>query len=318
LLDIRQPIQLMATTSAGILPAAPRQDAARGILLMLAAVAVFSTMDALIKYLTAGYSPIQIIFFRNLFAFLPIFPLLARGGGIALLRTRRLGSHIARAAMGFGAMICFFTAFALMPLAEVVAISLSAPIFITAFSVPLLAEQVGPRSWAAVLVGFIGVLVMVRPGGAALNDPVAFLPLAGAVLYALALIAMRKLGATERAPTTVFYFTLACTVLSGLAQPFVWKTPDLPDLALLICVGLLGGSAQLLMTQALRIAPAAVVAPFDYTALVFSIGYGFAFWGEVPDLLLLVGAAIVVASGLYILHRETLRKHQGKACHEQT
>jgi drug/metabolite transporter (DMT)-like permease len=302
----------MTTTSAGILPAAPRQDAARGILLMLGAVAVFSTMDALIKYLTVRYSPVQIIFFRNLFAFVPIFPLLMRSGGLSLLRTRRVGSHVTRAAMGLGAMVCFFTAFALMPLADVVAISLSAPIFVTAFSVPLLAEQVGPRRWAAVLVGFIGVLVMVRPGSAALNDPVSFLPLVGAVLYALALIAMRKLGATERAPTTVFYFTLSCTVLSGLAQPFVWHTPDLPDLALLICVGLLGGSAQLLMTQALRIAPAAVLAPFDYTGLVFSIVYGFAFWGEVPARVLLFGAAIVVASGLYILHRETLRKRAGR------
>lgn len=298
-------------TSAIVAPAAPRQDVVRGILLMLAAVAVFSTMDALIKHLTAGYSPIQIIFFRNLFAFLPILPVLLRGGGIALLRTQRLGSHIARAAMGFGAMICFFTAFALMPLAEVVAISLSAPIFVTAFSVPLLAERVGPRRWAAVLVGFLGVVVMVRPGGASLSEPVALLPLTGAVLYALALIAMRKLGTTERAPTTVFYFTLACTALSGLAQPFVWRMPGLVDFALLVCVGLLGGSAQLLMTQSLRLAPAAVVAPFDYTALVFSISFGFAFWGEVPDRMLLAGAAIVVASGLYILHRETLRKRQG-------
>lgn len=298
-------------TSAIVAPAAPRQDVVRGILLMLAAVAVFSTMDALIKHLTAGYSPIQIIFFRNLFAFLPILPVLLRGGGIALLRTQRLGSHIVRAAMGFGAMICFFTAFALMPLAEVVAISLSAPIFVTAFSVPLLAERVGPRRWAAVLVGFLGVVVMVRPGSASLIEPAALLPLTGAVLYALALIAMRKLGTTERAPTTVFYFTLACTVLSGLAQPFVWRMPDLVDFALLVCVGLLGGSAQLLMTQSLRLAPAVVVAPFDYTALVFSISFGFAFWGEVPDRMLLAGAAIVVASGLYILHRETLRKRQG-------
>jgi drug/metabolite transporter (DMT)-like permease len=298
-------------TSASEAPAAPRQDALRGILLMLGAVAVFSTMDALIKHLAAGYSPLQIIFFRNLFAFLPLLPVLARGDGLGLLRTRRLGSHFGRAAMGFGAMICFFTAFALMPLADVVAISLSAPIFVTAFSVPLLAERVGPRRWAAVLVGFLGVLVMVRPGGEGLVQPAALLPLGGAVLYALALIAMRKLGATERATTTVFYFTLACTALSALAQPFVWRTPDLGDFALLVCVGLLGGSAQLLMTQSLRLAPAALVAPFDYSALVFSIGYGFLFWGEVPDGMLLVGAAIVIASGLYILHRETLRRRAG-------
>jgi drug/metabolite transporter (DMT)-like permease len=290
--------------------AAPRQDTLRGILLMLGAVAVFSTMDALIKHLAEAYSPLQIIFFRNLFAFLPLLPVLARGGGLGLLRTQRLGSHLGRAAMGFGAMLCFFTAFALMPLADVVAISLSAPIFITALSVPLLAERVGPRRWAAVTVGFVGVLIMVRPSASVISEPAVFLPLAGAVLYALALIAMRKLGATERAPTTVFYFTLACTVMSALAQPFVWRTPDLVGLALLVCVGLLGGSAQLLMTQALRLAPAAVVAPFDYTALVFSIGFGLAFWGDVPDRLLLVGAAIVIASGLYILHRETLRRRQ--------
>jgi drug/metabolite transporter (DMT)-like permease len=298
-------------TSAGAASAAPRQDTLRGILLMLGAVAVFSTMDALIKHLAEGYSPLQIIFFRNLFAFLPLLPVLARGDGLALLRTQRLGSHLARAAMGFGAMICFFTAFALMPLADVVAISLSAPIFVTAFSVPLLAERVGPRRWAAVLVGFVGVLVMVRPGGEGLVQPAALLPLGGAVLYALALIAMRKLGATERATTTVFYFTLACTAMSALAQPFVWRTPDLADFALLVCVGLLGGSAQLLMTQALRLAPAATVAPFDYSALVFSIGYGFLIWGEVPDWMLLAGAVIVAASGLYILHRETLRRRVG-------
>ena len=297
-------------TATAIAAAGPRQDVARGILLMLAAVAVFSTMDALIKHLTEAYSSIQIIFFRNLFAFIPLLPLLLRSGGPALLRTRRLGSHLARAGMGLGAMVCFFTAFALMPLADVVAISLSAPIFITALSVPLLSERVGPRRWAAVLVGFIGVLVMVRPSAAVLSQPAVFLPLAGAVLYALALIAMRKLGATERAPTTVFYFTLACTFMSGLAQPFVWHTPDALGFVLLVCVGLLGGSAQLLMTQALRIAPAAVVAPFDYSALVFSIGFGFVFWGEVPDRLLLLGAAIVIASGLYILHRETLRRRQ--------
>jgi drug/metabolite transporter (DMT)-like permease len=295
-------------TSASAASSAPHQDVLRGILLMLGAVAVFSTMDALIKHLSAGYSSLQIIFFRNLFAFLPLLPVLARGGGLDLLRTQRLASHLGRAAMGLGAMVCFFTAFALMPLADVVAISLSAPIFVTAFSVPLLAERVGPRRWAAVLVGFIGVLVMVRPGGHGLVQLAALLPLGGAVLYALALIAMRKLGRTERATTTVFYFTLACTAISGVALPFVWRTPDADGLVLLICVGLLGGSAQLLMTQALRLAPAAVVAPFDYSALIFSIGYGFLIWGEVPDWMLLVGAAIVIASGLYILHRETLRR----------
>lgn len=294
-------------TTAG---AEPRQDAVRGILLMVAAVAVFSTMDALIKYMTATYSPLQVIFFRNLFAFLPLLPVLGRGG-IAMLRTERLGSHLSRALIGLGAMVCFFTALGLLPLAEVVAISLSAPIFVTALAVPLLKEKVGPRRWAAVAAGFVGVLVMVRPSGALLAAPAALLPLAGAVLYALALITMRRLGATERAPTTVFYFTLSCTLASGAVQPFVWQMPGFVDFVLLVTVGLLGGTAQLLMTQALRIAPAAVIAPFDYTALVFSIVFGYAFWGEVPDRLLLLGAAIVVASGLYILHRETLRRRRG-------
>src|SRR5262249_49854443 len=144
----------------------------------------------------------------------------------------------------------------------------------------------------------------------ALIARVALLPLGGAVLYALALIAMRRLGVTERATTTVFYFTLACTLASSAALPFVWRAPGLADLALLVGIGLLGGTAQLVVTQALRIAPAAAIAPFDYTALVFSIGFGYAFWGEVPDWLLLLGAAIVVASGLYILHRETLRRRE--------
>ena len=296
----------MAAPAAAAAPG--RVEIGRGIFYMLAAVAFFCAMDALIKRLVADFSPVQVMFFRNLFAFVPIAPFLLRDGGLVALRTKRLGAHLLRSFAGLASMVCFFTSFAVMPLADAVAISLSAPIFITALSVPLLGEQVGSRRWAAVLVGFVGVLVMVRPGGEAMMRWVALWPLAGAVLYALALIAIRHLGATERPATTAFYFTLVGTLATGLAQPFVWNTPGPLDLALLVMVGFLGGFAQMSMTQALRLAPAAVLAPFDYTALVFAILFGYVFWSEVPDLALLAGAAIVIASGLYIIHRETLRR----------
>jgi len=178
------------------------------------------------------------------------------------------------------------------------------PLFATALSVPLLGEKVGWRRWTAVIVGFTGILLMVRPG-ASIFDPANMIALLSAVLYALAVIAMRQLGKTERSTTTTLYFTVACTIVSGAMLPFVWRTPGLLDLIPLVMLGLLGGFGQLLMTLAYRSAPPAIVAPFDYVAMVWATAYGFLLWGDVPTAGALAGAAIVIGSGLYIIHRET-------------
>jgi drug/metabolite transporter (DMT)-like permease len=231
---------------------------------------------------------------------------LRQAGGLSALRTRRPRDHILRGIVGVTAMGLVFTSFKLLPLGEAVALTLSGPIFLTALSVPLLGEKVGLRRWSAVIAGFIGVLIMTRPG-AGLFNPAALFALGGAVFYALAMISVRWLSATEPAATTVFYFTLFATAAGALTLPFQWQTPDLSGFCLLAGIGLIGGVAQMAMTQAFRMAPASIIAPFEYLALVFAGTIGYLVWREVPDAFVLVGSAVVIASGLYILHRETVR-----------
>ncbi len=295
-----------------------QRDMAIGIGFMVMAAAIFGVMDAVVKWLAASYPTVQIMFFRSLFAFPPILLMIWRSGrGWSDLRTRRLGGHGLRSVYGCLAMLCFFHAYRTMPLADVTAIAFSAPIFIAVLSVWLLGERVGLHRWSAIVVGFVGMLVILRPGqvaegvgGSALLQAGALLVVLATLLYALAMIQIRKLAATETTNATAFYFTAFCTLYTGLALPWFWVTPRLADLPLLVAVGLLGGMAQLCMTRAFARAPASVVAPFDYTHLLWSVLLGWYLFGDFPDAHTWIGAAIVVASGLYILYRETIRRAQ--------
>ncbi len=282
--------------------------ASRGIGYMILAVSLFGCMDALVKWLTTGYPVLQIMFFRSLCAFIPILWMVSRGpGGFAVLRTRRLGAHALRSGFGLAAMFGFFSAYQLMPLADVTAISFSGPIFIACLSVWLLGESVGLHRWSAIVVGFIGMLVIVRPGPGMVQSG-ALIVVAATMLYALAMIQIRKLSSTEPSTAIAFYFTAFCVIVTGLVLPFVWVTPAWRDLPLLIGVGIFGGTAQLFMTRAYSLAPAAAVAPFDYTHLLWSVLFGWYVWGDFPDLQTWLGCTIVVASGLYILWRETMKR----------
>jgi drug/metabolite transporter (DMT)-like permease len=287
-------------------PAASGKTALRGIACMLVATACFATMDSLVKWVAPRIPVMQIVFFRSLFAFIPIALLIARDGGIATLRTRRLGDHAKRSLCGVVSLACFIYAFGHMPLADAVAIGFSAPLFITALSVPLLGESVGIRRWSAVLVGFVGVIVMVRPGGGVF-DVAAVVALVATMLYALAMIFIRSLGRSESTGAIAFYYTLLSTLAGAAFLPFQWVAPTPVDALLLVAIGLVGGCGQLLITSAFRNAPAAVIAPFDYISMLYVSLIGYAVWGDVPDRFLLAGAAIVIASGLYILNRETRR-----------
>jgi len=275
----------------------------RGIGFMLLAVVVFSTMDALVKWLSATYPVMELVFFRSLFAFVPLLPAIIRSGGAAI-RTRRPFGQAGRALVGLVSMVGFFWCYGSMPLADVFGIAFAAPLFVTALSVPLLGERVGIRRWSAVSVGFLGVLVMVRPDSGII-DWAAWVALFSTLLYALALIFLRVLGKSETTTSIVFYVTLTTTVASAMVLPFQWVAPTPLDWVLLVVVGILGGTGQLCVTRAFRLAPAAVVAPFDYTALVYVGIIGYAVWGDMPTIAFLGGAAIVIASGLYILYRET-------------
>ena len=276
---------------------------------MLLAAFLFSCMDAVVKLATVRHPTGQIVFFRNVVALLPLYFFVRQAGGLAILRTQRLGQHILRSLAGIASMVLGFLAFAYMPLADAVAIGLSGPIFLTALSVPLLGEHVGWRRWGAVFVGFIGILVITRPGSGVFGLA-ALLPLGGALFYAFAMVQIRKLSSSEPAANIVFYFTISAIVLSAVSLPWQWVAPTPLSLVYLVGIGLVGGFAQMAMTHAFRLAPVAVVAPFDYTALVFATGFGYAIWGQIPDRFVWAGAAIVIASGLYILHRETVRRRQ--------
>jgi drug/metabolite transporter (DMT)-like permease len=270
---------------------------------MLVAVGVFSTMDALIKWLAATYPTIEIVFFRSLFGFLPILFVVLRNGRAAL-HTRRPLAQAGRAVVGLVAMVGYFYCYRTMPLADVFGIAFSAPIFVTALSVPLLGERVGIRRWSAVSVGFIGVLIMLRPDTGIFASS-AWIALGSTVLYAITQIFIRDLGRTESTISIVFYVTLTSTLASACVLPFQWVSPDGLDLLLLVAIGILGGIGQMLFTRAFRLAPAAVVSPFDYSGLIYVGIIGYIVWGDMPTPLFLLGAAIVIASGLYILHRET-------------
>ncbi len=289
-------------TRAGAQSAAPSK-AGLGIVLALLAVACFSGMDVLVKWQSATYAVVQVIFFRSILAFVPLALMAAFNGGLEAVRPNDVWAHIWRSLIGLAAMTSLFMAFSLMKLADVVAIAFAAPIFATALSVPILGEKVGPRRWFAVAMGFIGVLIIMRPGTSAF-EPVALIALFGAACVGITTVYVRKLTRTESNGSIIFSFTLTTTVASAALLPFFWKTPGSADLVALCAIGLLGGVAQIFQTGAARNAEVATITPFKYTALLWAMFYGYLIWGEVPDGWTLLGAAIVAGSGLFIVLRE--------------
>lgn len=292
-------MQLLSTAGTDARPVSP----GRGIGFMILATALFSVMNALVKWLGPDYPTIQLLFFRNLFAMLPVLVLLWRVGAIDALRTHRPLDHLWRALVGLTSAGCFFYALANLPFATVIAISFAAPLFVTAFSVPLLGEYVGPRRWAAVVVGFAGVLWIVRPGAETV-DLTVVVAVVATVLYALVMIFVRRMNRTESPGAIVFYYLAASVLITGCGLPFVWVAPDVTGWLVLVALGVIGGLAQIAVTMAFRFADAAVIAPFDYVAIVWTSVLGFAVWGEVPASHVWTGLAVVIASGLYIAHRE--------------
>ena len=282
---------------------AARSDVLVGIGLITLAMAVLSAMDAVVKWLATDYPTIQLMFFRSCFAFLPLAPLILRAGPAAALRTGNLPAHALRSVFGLGALGCFFWSLVYLPLADAAAIAFAAPLFVTALSMPILGEAVGLRRWSAVGLGFLGVLVMVRPG-VGVFQPAALLPLAAALFLSLMVLYVRKLTRTESDTAIVFYYTLVCTLVTGAIVPFFWVTPDPTDLLLLISVGVLGGIGQILLTAAYRRTEASILAPFDYTAMAWAVLFGFLVWNELPAINIWIGVAIVIASGVYIIYRE--------------
>ncbi len=275
----------------------------RGIVLMLLSTLGFSLMHALIRFVSAELHPVQIAFFRNLFGLVVFLPWFLRLG-FAPLRTRRLKLHAVRAVLNVTAMFAFFTALSLTPIAQVTALGFTAPIFATLLAMLLLGEVVRLRRWAAIACGFLGALVLLRPGLIPL-DAGSLLTLGAALLWGLTLIVIRVLGRSESSLTITSYMNILLTLLSFGPALLVWRTPGAQTLAWLLAIGVLGTLAQLAVAQSLREAETGVVMPFDFCKLIWVSALGYLLFGEVPDLFVWLGAVLIFAGATFIAYRES-------------
>ncbi|MCW0047038.1 drug/metabolite transporter (DMT)-like permease [Brevundimonas sp. UYEF29] len=288
------------------------EDIARGIALRIAAAGCFSIMAALLKLASLdGVVAPEMLFYRAFFG-LPVVLawVLTQPGGLSGLKTRRPLAHLGRSALGIVSILCVFQTLTLLPLADATTLSFTAPIFATLLSFLILKEAVGPRRWAAVAVGFIGVLIVMRPGStdqAVPMEGIAF-GLVAALLTAGVTVTLRQLRDTEHVAAIVFWFFVGSSVVGAILLPFVghWHAPA--TFALLIGSGIAGGLAQLFMTASLQKAPVAVVAPFDYLQIVGAIVFGWWLMAVTPTLTTLAGAALIASSGLYTAWREHIRR----------
>ena len=274
---------------------------------MLLSLLLFSLMDATVKWLGAHYATTQIMFFRCTVAMVPILTILYLRGGWRVLVTRRKSLHLLRGGLGISAMGFAFYAFSRMPLAEAVSILHTGPLFMTALSVIFLRENVGIRRWTAVFLGFVGMLIVIRPG-AGMMESGAFYMLIAAFLIGCTTIIIRHLGKTDDPVCITFYFTLTGVIISTIGIQWQgWIAPPMPDLLLLSAVGILGGLAQYLMTLSYRHVAVAVVSPLKYLTIVYGGVIAYLVWNEIPDLQSIVGISLIIGTGLYTLHRELVR-----------
>lgn len=275
---------------------------AAGIAWALAATFLFVSLDAVAKWLTQSYPVEQVIWAR--FAVHMVFALiLLAPSGRAGLHSNRLGLQILRSLFMLGANAFFFFALRSIALVNATAVMFVGPLIVTALSVPFLGERVGPRRWAAVLVGFCGAMVIVQPGAEVVH-PATALPLAAALCFSGYQICTRILSRHDGAYTTLAYTAVSGTVVTSAIVPIHWVSPDALGWTALIATGALGAAGQLALIRALAAAPVATVSPFMYTSLVWATLFGYVGFGDLPEAHTLLGAAIVVASGLYVLHRE--------------
>lgn len=277
-------------------------DALRALGLMFVSTFFFAAMHGSIRYLSATIHPFEIAFFRSLFALVVVAPWFYRDG-LALLRTQRPGLHGLRAAFNVFAMLSFFYALSITPLAEVTALGFTAPIFTTLLAALILGETVRLRRWSAVIVGFIGALVVLRPGFAEVGLG-QVLVLFSSLVWACALLVIKTLGRTDSSATIIAYMALLMIPLTLVPAAFVWRWPDATELLWLVAVGLLGGTGQLCMTEALRRADTAVVMPIDFCKLPWVAAIAYLAFGQVPDRYTWLGGGIIFASAVYIAYRE--------------
>ena len=276
---------------------------AYGISLMLASEVCWVTMNAMIKHLSDDYPAMQLLFFRNAVTIPVMLWLVMLTGGYSVLRTRRAGLHLIHALIGVTGMTCLIVSVSRLSLSDTVTITYAAPLFITALSVPFLKEKVGFRRWAAVIVGFAGVMVVARPDIGI--NPVILILLLGSLCFASTVIIRRHLSRTENSATVTLYYSIAGACAGGIAMPWVWVTPTAFDWMLLLVMGVIAALTQITLTMAIKEAPVSVLSPLLYLSLTIAVGADIVVWGVYPALTTIVGAGGIIIAGLYIIYRES-------------
>ena len=274
----------------------------RGALLVSSAALMFASMGGLIRVVSAQMPNEQVVFFRNLFGLLVLFPILWQRGGRIDLRTARPGLHIVRSLFGLAAMYCFFYALGVLPLADAVLLNFTAPLFIPFVAMLWLGERAGVRIWAAIVIGFSGVLFILKPGSG-LYGGGALIGLAAGAFAGVAMVSLRKLSATEPALRVVVYYGLICTLVSSVPALLAWRPVHPQLLAILAMAGAFATTGQYLLSRGYGCAPAAQIGPFTYTSVVFAALYGWLFWGELPDWASAAGTLLVVIAGALAMRR---------------
>lgn len=281
-----------------------------GIALILISTLAFTLMSALIRSLAERIPLGEIVFSRSLFGLIPLILMLQwRGELHEAFELHKPIRHVTRAIAGIGSMFCNFGALSRIPLADATAINFVTPLFNVALAAIFLGEKVRRFRWAAVAIGFIGVLLMLSPhmGKGEWNSVAAYgalLALSGAFLVSAAMTQVRQLATTETTASLVFSFTVLSALTGLVAMLWGWEVPTKWDAMILVLTGVFGGIGQITVTESYRHAGAGTVAPFAYTSMIYSIILGYAFFGEVPELVVMAGAAIVVLAGLFVLYRE--------------
>lgn len=284
-----------------------------GILIMLAATVAFASMHGGVRYLSLELHlhPFEIAFFRNLFGLVALAPWFIRRG-LTPLRTQKFSLHVLRALINVVAMLSFFMGLSLTPIAQVQALGFTAPLFATLLAILFLGEKVFLWRWSALIVGFLGALIIIRPGIKSI-DLGSLLVLGSAATWACAIIIIKMLSRTDSSVTITAYMVLLMTPLSFIPAAFFWQWPNGEQLLWLAFVGILGTLAQLGMTQAFRIADATAVLPLDFMKLIWGAMIGYIVFGEVPDTGIWIGGITIFAAATYIVYRESQTKTLEKA-----
>ena len=277
-----------------------------GFLYMFLSVSAFSFMDLIVKW-SDNYPIGEVIFFRGFFGLIPIFLLIPRERLRNFYQTKRHKLHFQRCLSGLIALIAIFISLRKLPLATVVSISFAAPIFITIMSIFFLNEKVGVYRWLAVLVGFIGIVIITEPGLNSFNIYYLY-PIIFCIGLSYVAIVIRRLSLTEPIWLIGFYFSFTIMMTSFLTLPYGWIMPSLKDFILLSLVGILGGAANLLLTQSYKFSEVSLVSPLKYLSLLFAIFFGYLIWNEIPSYKTLVGASLVILSSIIIFRREIYLK----------